>query len=233
MTPSPLVVLLSYLHQTLTFTSRGGPFLELLQRTRELKGDGSLGTPLHTESGYITWRGTPTPEMVVCDPSGQAQTLRGELRVGDGVLPSLTFTSTHCVATPGGKAVSEIVRRYELTDGGAGLLCSLDMAAVGQPLQRHLTCVLHREAPIAVATADAATAISARAGTLVVFDVRSDAEVCLRFCACVCVSLLVARGAGRVGARVARLLRTLRCRSPSTSSPQSWRRSQHRTCSRV
>jgi hypothetical protein len=57
-----------------------------------------------------------------------------------GSTHSLVATSTHCARTPGGKVVDAVIRRYAYDEASAasGLVCSVDMAAVGVPMT--VTC---------------------------------------------------------------------------------------------
>ena len=54
----------------------------------------------------------------------------------------LTFESGSVVTTPSAKSVAAVTRRY--TIDGDDLAYEISMAAVGQPLQLHLSGHLHR-----------------------------------------------------------------------------------------
>jgi len=119
----------------------GKPFLGYEQRTR----DASTRLPSHTESGF--WRvvpdadrdaDAPTPiEMVLAHPSGLTEVSAGELAGRRLTLSSLTIART-----PTAKEVTAVERRFVLDDDV--LSYEVLMAAVGQPLQLHLTASLQR-----------------------------------------------------------------------------------------
>jgi THAP4-like, heme-binding beta-barrel domain len=111
----------------------GKPFLAYLQRTWSLED----GSPLHGEMGY--WRPKPEGriEVVLAHPTGVVEVEEGTLNGTQIVLASTTVAHT---ATA--KEVRELRRTFELR--GTILSYSLEMAAVGQPLQHHLSAELHR-----------------------------------------------------------------------------------------
>ncbi|HET9441929.1 MAG TPA: FABP family protein [Acidimicrobiales bacterium] len=112
----------------------GKPFLTYSQRTWALDDR----RPLHAETGY--WRPKPGGrlEVVLAHPTGISEIEEGTL---DGTAIDLTATSIGLAATA--KEVTGVTRRFELS--GPGLLrYEVQLAAVGQPLQGHLTAELRR-----------------------------------------------------------------------------------------
>ncbi len=111
----------------------GKPFLAYSQRTWALED----GKPLHGEAGY--WRPKPDGivELVVAMPTGHVEIEEGTL---DGT--TLSLSSRLVGATSTAKAVTAITRRVQVDDGVLRYVMS--MAAVGAPLQEHLSGELRR-----------------------------------------------------------------------------------------
>jgi hypothetical protein len=111
----------------------GKPFLAYAQRTWALDDS----RPLHAEAGY--WRPQPdgAVELVLAHPTGVAEVAIGRL---DG--HTLEMHSTAMPRTPSAKPVVEM--RRTLRCEGHVLSYTLDMAAMGEPLQRHLEARLER-----------------------------------------------------------------------------------------
>jgi hypothetical protein len=122
--------------EEVTFRSIGKPFLAYEQRSWALDD----GRPLHSECGY--WRAQPdgSVEMVLAHPTGIVEVLEGGLDDGRFELSSTTVAGTRTAVE-----VSALHRVFQLS--GDVLTYALAMAAVGQPLQRHLTAELHRVKP--------------------------------------------------------------------------------------
>jgi hypothetical protein len=123
--------------QEITFSHIGKPFLIYSSRTWLLDEDGNLIRPSHTETGY--WRPQPGGqiEVVLAQPTGIAEIYVGE------VTGSKVELSTDVVArTATAKEVTAGHRLYGLI--GADLGWAYDMAALGQPLQPHLSAQLKR-----------------------------------------------------------------------------------------
>ena len=127
--------------QEIVCTHDGRPFLRWESRTGLLDADGNLVRPLATELGF--WRpvadqpdGTNV-ELLLTHPTGFVEMYAGvaepakvELRT-DGVMRSPTakeYTAAH--------------RLYGYVN--SDLLWVMDMAAVGQPLQSHVSAELKR-----------------------------------------------------------------------------------------
>ncbi|MGW0424461.1 FABP family protein [Streptomyces sp. NPDC003015] len=124
--------------QEVRFSHDGRPFLRYEARAWLLDGDGAPLRPAARESGW--WRLQPDGrvEALVTQPTGITEILVGH--VGRGAVD----LSTHTVAlTPTAKEVTATRRRYTLADAGT-LDFVHDLAAVGQPLQHHLSATLHR-----------------------------------------------------------------------------------------
>ncbi|MFG2652153.1 FABP family protein [Streptomyces sp. NPDC048436] len=124
--------------QEVTFSHDGRPFLRYEARAWLLDADGAPLRPSARESGW--WRLQPDGrvEALITQPTGIAEIAVGH--AGDGTVD----LSTHEVAlTPTAKEVNATRRRYTLTDEDT-LTFVHDLAAVGQPLQHHLSAELRR-----------------------------------------------------------------------------------------
>jgi hypothetical protein len=121
--------------QELVFSHNGKPFLSYTSRTWLLDADGHLGRPLATEAGF--WRPQPDGrvELLVAHPTGITEIYLGEIA---GTRVDLI---TDVVArTETAKEYSAGRRLYGLI--GEDLGWAYDMAAVGQPLQSHISAQL-------------------------------------------------------------------------------------------
>lgn len=119
--------------EEIVFQHVGKPFLAYRQRTWALDDQ----RPLHAESGYLRGTADGGLEWVLVHPTGVAEISHGEV---DGA--GVRLRSTQIVRTPTAKPV-EAVERDVRVDGGE-LRYEVRMAAVGQPLQLHLTALLRR-----------------------------------------------------------------------------------------
>jgi hypothetical protein len=133
----PTIEPFDYLEEV-TFSHVGKPFLVYGQKTRAATD----GKPLHAETGYLR---VPRPghvELVLAHPSGIT-----EIEVGtytaDGTTIELDMTASTIGLTPTAKEVTALGRSLRVD--GDDLSYTLRMGAVGQPLQDHLTAVLHRK----------------------------------------------------------------------------------------
>jgi THAP4-like, heme-binding beta-barrel domain len=133
----PTIEPFEYLEEV-AFSHVGKPFLVYGQKTRAATD----GKPLHAETGYLR---VPRPghvELVLAHPSGIT-----EIEVGtyasDGAAIELDMSTTQIGRTPTAKEVTALGRRFRVD--GDELSYSLQMGAVGQPLQHHLSAVLHRK----------------------------------------------------------------------------------------
>ena len=133
----PTIEPFDYLEEV-AFSHVGKPFLVYGQKTRAAAD----GAPLHAETGYLR---VPRPghiEFVLAHPSGVT-----EIEVGtytaDGTTIELEMTAAQIGLTPTAKEVTALGRRFRVD--GDELSYSLQMGAVGQPMQHHLAAVLHRK----------------------------------------------------------------------------------------
>ncbi len=123
--------------QEIEFSHNGKPFLSYLSRTWQLDEEGRIGAPLATESGY--WRPRPDHqvEVMLAHPTGIVEIYLGE------VTGTRIEMATDLVArTATAKEVTAGHRLYGLA--GGDLAYAYDMAAMGQPLQPHLSAQLKR-----------------------------------------------------------------------------------------
>ena len=123
--------------ESITFGQVGKPFLSYQQKTR----DQITGTPMHAETGYWRVPSAGRLEIVLAQPTGFAEVYEGTINTVDGVLV-MDVTSTSIGATSTAKDVSITERTFELDSDE--LRYTFRMAAVGQPLQHHLSATLHR-----------------------------------------------------------------------------------------
>lgn len=127
--------------ETITFGHVGKPFLAYQQRTRAAED----GRPLHAESGY--WR-VPSPglaEIVMAHPTGITEVLEGFAAPNSaGATDTLIIDvrSSSIGRSASAKQVDRTERTFEIT--GDVLRYTVRMAAVGEPLQHHLSATLHR-----------------------------------------------------------------------------------------
>lgn len=125
--------------QEVTFSHDGRPFLHYEARAWLLDGDGAPLRPAARESGWWRLQADGRVEALITQPTGIAEIAVGQ--AADGAVD----LATHDVAlTPTAKNVTATRRRYTLTDGDT-LTFVHDLAAVGQPLQHHLSASLRRE----------------------------------------------------------------------------------------
>ena len=123
--------------QEIEFGHNGKPFLSYVSRTWRLDEEGRIGLPLGTESGY--WRPRPDNqvEVMLAHPTGIVEIYLGE------ITGTRIEMATDVVArTATAKEVTAGHRLYGLA--GADLAYAYDLAAVGQPLQPHLSAQLKR-----------------------------------------------------------------------------------------
>ncbi|WP_328908557.1 FABP family protein [Streptomyces sp. NBC_00234] len=124
--------------QEVTFSHDGRPFLHYEARAWLLDADGTPLRPSARESGW--WRLQPDGrvEALITQPTGIAEISAG--RAGDG---SVDLATEQVARTSTAKEVAATRRRYTLADEDT-LDFVHDLAAVGQPLQHHLSARLRR-----------------------------------------------------------------------------------------
>jgi hypothetical protein len=122
-----------------TFGHVGKPVVAYTQRTRHPDS----GAPMHVESGYLRIPRPGSIEIVMAHPTGLAEIYEGAI-VGDGVTLVIDVRSLTIASTRTAKEVSSTERTF--TVSGDDLSYTFRMAAVGQPLQHHLSARLRRTA---------------------------------------------------------------------------------------
>lgn len=127
--------------QEIRFGHNGKPYLIYTSRTWLLDESGAIGRPLAAESGF--WRlQAAGVEVLLAHPTGITEIYLGEIT---GTRVELR---TDVVArTSTAKEVTAGHRLYGLI--GEDLGWAYDMAAVGQPLQSHISAQLKRVSAIA------------------------------------------------------------------------------------
>jgi hypothetical protein len=114
----------------------GKPFLTYAQKTRDAQTD----LPLHVETGYFRPAGSGRVELVVAQPSGIVEIQEGSLQDH-----TLTLVAVSVATSSTAKDVSSVSRT--ITVDGDRMMYRLEMGAVGQPHQHHLTATLERVGP--------------------------------------------------------------------------------------
>lgn len=124
--------------QEITFSHDGRPFLHYASRAWLVDADGHPVRPSARESGW--WRLQPEGrvEALITQPTGVAEIAVG--RAGDACVD---LASHEVALTPTAKQVDATRRRYTLT-GPDTLTFVHDLAAVGLPLQHHLSAEFRR-----------------------------------------------------------------------------------------
>ena len=123
--------------QEIVFSHIGKPYLIYNSRSWRLDDDGNKLEPLGSESGF--WRPQPDNkvEVLLAHPTGIVEIYLGEV---SGTRIDLATDVVARTATA--KEVTAGHRLYGLA--GGDLAYAYDMAAVGQPLQPHLSAQLKR-----------------------------------------------------------------------------------------
>ncbi len=120
------------------FSHVGKPFLAYAQKTKAVAD----GKPLHAETGYLRVPQPGRVELVLAHPSGITEIEVGSYSVtGDRI--EIELSTTTIGLTPTAKQVTGLSRYFRID--GDELSYSVQMGAVGQPLQDHLAAVLHRK----------------------------------------------------------------------------------------
>lgn len=122
--------------EEVTFSHIGKPFLAYSQRTRSTAGE-----PLHAETGYLRMPASGRVELLLAHPTGITEVDEGTV-AADGGTVVIDVHSTTVALSGTAKDVFAVAR--ELRVEGDQLSYTVSMAAVGQPLQRHLVATLRR-----------------------------------------------------------------------------------------
>ncbi|MFJ6695272.1 FABP family protein [Streptomyces sp. NPDC091272] len=126
--------------QEVTFSHDGRPFLHYDARAYLLAPDGTPLRPSARESGWWRLQADGRVEALITQPTGVAEIAVGAVTQAP---TTVDLTTDEVALTPTAKKVDATRRRYALADDGA-LTFTHDLAAVGQPLQHHLSATLHR-----------------------------------------------------------------------------------------
>jgi THAP4-like, heme-binding beta-barrel domain len=123
--------------QEIGFTHNGKAFLSYISRTWRLDAEGRPTDPLATETGF--WRPRPGNEIEVllAHPTGIVEIWLGEI---DGA--KIEMRTDVVARTQSAKEYTAGHRLYGMVEGD--LLWAFDMAAMGQPLQSHISARLKR-----------------------------------------------------------------------------------------
>jgi hypothetical protein len=134
-------------HQELSITHDGRPFLTHFSRTWELGADGERVRPLATEAGF--WRPRPDNkvEFLLAHPTGFLELWLGKVEVTgivDAVITGarVQLDTDAIVRTESAKDLSAGQRLYGLVNGD--LAWVYDMKAMGHEMQSHSSFQLKR-----------------------------------------------------------------------------------------
>ena len=123
--------------QEIAFTHDGRPFLHYLSRAWMLDEDGNRVRPLAVETGFVRPQPASEVEWLMTHPTGFVEIYHGKV---EGAKIELTTDTV--VRTATAKEYTAGHRLYGLVEGD--LLWTFDMAAMGQPLQPHISARLQR-----------------------------------------------------------------------------------------
>lgn len=133
----PTIEPFEYLEEVV-FTHVGKPFLAYAQKTKAAAD----GKPLHAETGYLRVPGPGRVELLLAHPNGITEIEVGTYTVVGGRI-ELELSSTVIGLSPTAKEVTALGRSLRID--GDELSYTVQMGGVGQPLQDHLSAVLHRK----------------------------------------------------------------------------------------
>jgi hypothetical protein len=130
--------------QEIVFSHDGRPFLSYASRSWIVDDDGARLRPSASEVGW--WRPGAEPrsvEVMLAQHTGIV-----EVYLGEAVFSKVELATDVVARTATAKEVAGLKRLYGLVGGEDGgekdLAYAVDLAAVGQPLQAHLSARLHR-----------------------------------------------------------------------------------------
>ncbi|MBK5306424.1 MAG: FABP family protein [Frankiaceae bacterium] len=121
--------------QELTFSHDGRPFLAYESRAWLVDDDGDRIKPSGRESGFWRATGERQLEVVLAHPTGIV-----EVYVGESTFTKIELATDVVARTSTAKEVTGLKRLYGKVEDD--LAYAVDMAAVGQPLQSHLSARL-------------------------------------------------------------------------------------------
>jgi hypothetical protein len=135
----------SRFEQEISFSHDGRPFLAYISKTWLVDEDAKRIRPSGCETGF--WRPGKSPrdvEVLLTHPTGIV-----EILVGEVVFNKIELISDLVARTETAKEVTGDKRLYGLVEAGDGgpdrdLAYAMDLAAVGQPLQAHLSARLRK-----------------------------------------------------------------------------------------
>jgi hypothetical protein len=123
--------------QEVTFTQNGKPFLSYTSRSWILDADGVRTRAAAVESGYWRVLEGGRLEVLLSHPTGFAEIWEGSV---EG--PRIEIRTDMVARTASAKEYTAGHRLYGLVEGD--LMWAYDMAAMGEPLQPHLSARLAR-----------------------------------------------------------------------------------------
>ncbi|TLF79328.1 peroxynitrite isomerase [Nocardia cyriacigeorgica] len=132
----PTIEPFDYLEE-IHFGHIGRPFLTYRQRTRAADDN----RPLHAETGYLRCPQPDRVELILAHPTGITEICEGTLSVTSDEI-RFEFESTNIGLSGTAKSVTALGR--SIRQSGDVIDYTLRMAAVGEPLQHHLSATLRR-----------------------------------------------------------------------------------------
>ena len=128
--------------QEVVFAHDGRPFLQYSSRSWLLDDDGARVRPAASEVGW--WRPGPEPRSVEVTLAQHTGIV--EIYLGEVAFAKVELATDVVARTSSAKEVTGLKRLYGLVGGEDGgerdLAYAIDLAAVGQPLQSHLSARL-------------------------------------------------------------------------------------------
>ena len=128
----------SRFEQEISFSHDGRPFLAYESRAWLLDDAGERVKPSGRESGFWRATGERALEVVLAHPTGIV-----EVYVGESAFSKIELATDVGARTSTAKEVTALKRLYGKVDDD--LAYAIDMAAVGQPMQAHVSGRLQRQ----------------------------------------------------------------------------------------